>query len=158
MSRNINDLVPWFSIKVKAFISALDTAKIEHRVVSTFRRNDVQEALFAVGRRILTKQEETVLRVEGLYPESQDKPITNAATSLSSAHGWALAFDIELMKNGIGWKNVPKEVWQEVYKVAEACGLDALGDPWGEYVPGDLGHFQEPGWRIYANKEEARTQ
>ena len=41
-----------------------------------------------------------------------------------------------------------KAVWEELYKTAARCGLDAYGDTWGAYLAWDKGHFEEPRWQL----------
>ncbi len=50
------------------------------------------------------------------------------------------------------WKSAfgksESDCWKALWDLAATCGLDALGDPWGAYLRYDLGHFEEPGWRL----------
>ena len=94
------------------------------------------------------------LTAEGLYPSSFSKTRTNAKNASRTPHGSGLAFDCVPWKDGKPWWKAPKYVWDKLYKVAEKCGLDAMGDPWGEYLSWDKGHMQEPGWRLCRNKKE----
>lgn len=61
----------------------------------------------------------------------------------------ALALDvIPLLPDGTpDWK-VGLAFWQSLYKIAWKCGLDPLGDQVGAYLAGDLGHFEEPSWKL----------
>lgn len=96
---------------------------IDVLIYSTYRSFKVQDAMFELGR-------------------------TNAKGG-ESAHNHRLAFDcIPTDEAGRPIWDATPQVWEKLYKVAEEVGLDALGDPWGEYLPWDLGHFQEPGWKI----------
>lgn len=38
--------------------------------------------------------------------------------------------------------------WDQLYPLAWKVGLDPLGDRVGAYLKGDLGHFEEPGWKL----------
>lgn len=49
---------------------------------------------------------------------------------------WVQAFDLK-----------EDEAWTELYEIAHACGLDALGDPRGAYLPWDKGHIQAVEWK-----------
>jgi hypothetical protein len=60
----------------------------------------------------------------------------------------ALAFDcVPLKPNGDADWLVDMGFWDNLYELSWKVGLDPLGDPLGEYLKGDLGHFQEPGWK-----------
>ena len=155
MSRRLEDLADFFQPKVAAFLAASQAAGYPLRLTRTLTDQTTQAALYAVGRRPLTGQETDRLRQEGLFPASQAAPVTNAPDARSTPHGplWegkALAFDcIPLTPTGAAWWGAPDQVWRVLYRLAERHGLDALGDPWGEYLSFDKGHFAEPGWKIY---------
>ena len=38
--------------------------------------------------------------------------------------------------------------WDDLYELAWEVGLDPEGDQIGSYLPGDRGHFGEPGWKL----------
>lgn len=60
----------------------------------------------------------------------------------------ALAFDcVPLKPNGEADWLVDMGFWDALYEIAWKVGLDPLGDLIGEYLKGDLGHFQEPGYK-----------
>jgi hypothetical protein len=60
----------------------------------------------------------------------------------------ALAFDcIPLREDGQPDWTVSMKFWHALYPIAWLCGLDPLGDAIGAHLAGDLGHFEEPGWR-----------
>ena len=60
----------------------------------------------------------------------------------------ALAFDcIPLKPTGEPDWLVAVSFWDTLYELAWKCGLDPLGDRIGAYLPGDMGHFEEPGWK-----------
>jgi len=149
MSRSIDDLRPWFQPKVRAFIEQAKAQGIPLKITRTATTEPVQAALYAIGRRPLTEGEEVILKVEGLYPASQEKTVTNAAHASDTPHGTLLAFDcVPIADTGKLWYDAPKKIWNALYIIAERCGLDALGDSWGQFLSKDKGHFQEPGWRI----------
>ena len=150
MSRNIHDLREWFAVKVLAFQFKCVKDGHEIRIVRTLTTDLTQGALHAIGRRPLTIEESADLRKEGLYPDNLDKVRTNARTAMDTPHGLGLAFDCILLKDGIPWDNPPDEAWQNVYRIAEQCGLDPMGDKkFGEYMSFDKGHFSEMGWKLY---------
>lgn len=43
---------------------------------------------------------------------------------------------------------VSMDFWERLWGLAWKCGLDPLGDRIGDYLQGDLGHLQEPGWKL----------
>lgn len=55
---------------------------------------------------------------------------------------------IPLLPNGEPDWSVSLVFWDQLYPIAWKVGLDPLGDRIGEYLKGDLGHFQEPGWKL----------
>lgn len=59
----------------------------------------------------------------------------------------ALAFDcVPLKMNGDADWLIDMGFWDSLYELAWKVGLDPLGDTIGDYLKGDLGHFQEPGY------------
>lgn len=60
----------------------------------------------------------------------------------------ALAFDcVPLKPSGEPDWRVDMGFWDALYELAWKVGLDPLGDTIGEFLQGDLGHLQEPGWK-----------
>lgn len=55
---------------------------------------------------------------------------------------------IPLLPTGEPDWTVPMSFWEALYPIAWKCGLDPLGDQIGAYLKGDLGHFEEPGWKL----------
>lgn len=55
---------------------------------------------------------------------------------------------IPLRPNGEADWEVSMDFWEALYPIAWKCGLDPLGDQIGAYLKGDLGHFEEPGWKL----------
>ena len=61
----------------------------------------------------------------------------------------SLAMDvIPLLENGQPDWHTPMSFWDELYAIAWDVGLDPLGDKIGAYLSGDLGHFEEPAWKL----------
>ena len=149
MSRSLDDLQTWFRHKAEAFLEQAMADGIPLRVTRTLTTEATQAALYAIGRTDLTSDQKVNLLAEGLFPSDVTHTRTNAPHASDTPHGLGLAFDVVPMKDGQPWWDAPEVVWQRLYKIAERCGLDALGDPWGEFVSSDKGHFQCPGWRIY---------
>ena len=149
MSRSIEDLLPWFQPKVRAFVGRCQNEGQAILIIRTLTTDAIQGALYAIGRRELTAAEAACLRAEGLYPNDLTHIRTNAPTAADTAHGQGLAFDAIPLTDGKPWWEAPRKIWHALYSIAEGCGLDAMGDAWGEFVASDQGHFQEPGWGIY---------
>jgi hypothetical protein len=55
---------------------------------------------------------------------------------------------IPLLDSGQPDWQVSLAFWDQLYPIAWKCGLDPLGDRVGAYLQGDLGHFEEPGWKL----------
>lgn len=55
---------------------------------------------------------------------------------------------IPLLPNGQPDWHVAPAFWEALYPIAWKVGLDPLGDQIGAYLRGDLGHFEEPGWKL----------
>lgn len=55
---------------------------------------------------------------------------------------------IPLLSNGQPEWDVDLRFWDDLYELAWKVGLDPLGDTIGAYLKGDLGHFEEPAWRL----------
>lgn len=55
---------------------------------------------------------------------------------------------IPLFSNGEPDWQVSLVFWDQLYPLAWKVGLDPLGDRVGAYLQGDLGHFEEPGWKL----------
>lgn len=55
---------------------------------------------------------------------------------------------IPLLPNGEPDWQVSLVFWGQLYPMAWKVGLDPLGDRVGAYLQGDLGHFEEPGWKL----------
>jgi hypothetical protein len=155
MSRELVTLKSWFQPKVHEFVKRTDAAGLPVLITRTFTSGYTQGLLYKVGREELTNAEIRHLTNEGVWAGRQDRIVTNAKEHFKTPHGLGLAFDCVPYKVQLGqrklWWKAPDSVWVKLYDIGEDCGLDALGDEWGEYVKWDKGHFQEPGWKIYAD-------
>jgi hypothetical protein len=78
------------------------------------------------------------------------KPGLSAHNVITIAGGPAsMAVDvIPLNKDGSPDWRVGDDFWDDLYKIAWKVGLDPLGDPVGSYLAGDLGHIEEPAWKL----------
>lgn len=60
----------------------------------------------------------------------------------------SMALDvIPLLEDGTPEWTVDGGFFDDLYEIAWKVGLDPLGDPIGSYLAGDMGHFEEPGFR-----------
>jgi peptidoglycan L-alanyl-D-glutamate endopeptidase CwlK len=160
MSKALTDLAPWVRGKAEAFCRMADEQGVPVRITRTYTSEAIQQALWAIGRQTLTPEQGALLKQEGLYPSSVVETRTNAFSAKDTPHGTMLqdgtpaasAFDCIPLLNGEPWWDATATTWQILYKIAETCGLDALGDPWGAFMSKDRGHLQEPGWRLAAGQ------
>jgi peptidoglycan LD-endopeptidase CwlK len=133
-SRNIMDLHPTVRPLVFAFIKECANHGIEVLITSTYRDNESQAALYAIGR---TKP---------------GKKVTNAGPG-QSMHNYRLAFDFVVIENG-------KAVWND--KAAfERCGIIAekIGLTWAgrwKKFP-ELAHCQFTGGLSLKDLQEGKT-
>jgi len=130
-SRNIWDLHPIVRLKADVFKELCKKDGIEVLIYFTYRSVNEQNKLYQIGRR----------GVEG-------ERIVTKAKGGESAHNYRAAFDCVPLKDGQPWWDAPDRIWKTMGGAAEKVGLDWMGDQWGEYLPWDKGHFQEPGWKI----------
>lgn len=78
------------------------------------------------------------------------KPGTSAHNIVRITGGSAsMAFDvIPFNEDGsLDW-DVENDFWDELYPIAWKVGLDPLGDQIGAYLKGDMGHFEEPCYKL----------
>ena len=149
-SRSVEDLYPVVAEKARIF--RVKAAEIGHPVLitCTYRSHSEQEADYAKGRTTpgplcLHAGESRPIGTCTEHPLG--KPVTNARGGQSS-HQYGLAFDCGPVDDaGRPLWNTTVATWRKLWKIAEEVGLDALGDPWGEYVSWDPGHCGEPGWK-----------
>lgn len=129
-SRSLESLHPIVRAKVVALLERAQVKGVRLLVTAAYRSIEEQDELYAQGR-------------------TKPGHIVTDARGGSSAHNFAMAVDVvPLDANGQPIWKAPAQTWKQVWKLAEEVGLDALGDPWGEFVSWDLGHVQEPGWKV----------
>jgi len=102
-------------------------------------------------------QGRTLDRATGEWLETDPAQIVTYAKPGGSAHNVvaqgamakaAVGVDlIPLLPNGQPDWSVSMAFWEALYPLAWKVGLDPLGDQIGAYLKGDLGHFEEPGWK-----------
>lgn len=118
-------------------------------VVSGWRSLQEQMLNYQKGR--------TLIRETGEWEVSDPSLIVTKSKPGSSAHNVitmngdraAMALDvIPLLPTGQPDWNVSGDFWDGLYEIAWKVGLDPLGDTIGAFLKGDLGHFEEPAWKL----------
>jgi peptidoglycan L-alanyl-D-glutamate endopeptidase CwlK len=118
-SRKITDLHPIVAEKCKQFIDLCKKAKIDVLITSTYRDNESQSALYAIGR---TKP---------------GKKVTNAKAG-QSFHNFRVAFDFVPIVNGkAAWNDFV--LFKTCGEIAESVGLEWAGR-WKKFP--ELAHCQ----------------
>lgn len=117
-------------------------------LVTGFRSVQEQYQKYTQGR--------TFNRESGEWEVSDVKQVITNAKPGRSAHNLvthaglpaSLAVDVIPFDGAGGLDWAPGEAfWQALYGLAWQVGLDPLGDPVGAYLPGDMGHLEEPGYK-----------
>jgi peptidoglycan L-alanyl-D-glutamate endopeptidase CwlK len=141
VNRNIDALKPELAKRVKAFLSKLDEKGIAYFVVETLRSQDVQNAYYAQGRKPLNEVNE-LRKKAGIYLLTEKKNKSVVTQTLKSNHADGNAVDIAPVKNGAIWWNAPQQVWEEMGKIAEECGLDWCAGGGGKAWHWDNPHYE----------------
>lgn len=125
------------------------TLKRQLLVVRGWSSNQEQMLLFQKGR--------TLNRETGVWEISDKAAIVTHSQPGLSAHNVitklggraSMALDvIPLNDDGTPQWDVDQDFWDDLWEIAWRVGLDPLGDPIGSYLAGDLGHFEEPAWKL----------
>lgn len=117
-------------------------------VVTGWRSHDEQWALYRAGRTCTPRgawivQDPTKIVTRAKPGSSPHNVVTSTGEPAS------LALDVvPLGPDGSAQWETPQEEWDRLYKLAWDVGLDPLGDPIGSYLAGDMGHFEEPAWKL----------
>lgn len=125
-SRNIDDLHPIVKGKAQSFLGLCEAADIDVLIISTYRDEESQAALFAQGR---TKPGNIV---------------TNAKAG-RSYHNWRVAFDVVPLRNGKpvwGTSGQDGKLWERIGLIGESVGLEWAGR-WKNFK--EYPHFQFTG-------------
>lgn len=116
-SRELGDLVPSVEAKAIAFKDACAKHGIDIIFTSTYRDNESQDALYAVGR-----------TVKGANPRLL-KPMGDTVTNAKggwSWHNWRCAFDFAPVVNGkVPWND--STLFARCGEIAESVGLQWAG-------------------------------
>ena len=125
-SRKVEDLHPIVAAKCRDFLFRCKGAGIDVLITSTYRDNESQAALYAQGR------------------TAPGARVTNAKPG-QSWHNWRVAFDVVPLRNGKpvwGTSGADGELWEQVGRIGEACGLEWAGR-WKSFK--ELAHLQATG-------------
>ena len=118
-------------------------------IVHGFRSMQEQMLIYQKGR--------VFNRENGSWEVADAKLIVTKSLPGSSAHNVvttvgkpaSMAVDvIPLLANGQPEWDVNGHFWEQLYDIGWDVGLDPLGDPIGSYLAGDMGHFEEPAWKL----------
>lgn len=122
-SRKLDDLNPIVETKARAFLALCEGIGLDVLVISTYRDNESQAALYAQGR------------------TSPGNIVTNAKPG-QSYHNWRVAFDVVPLRNGKpiwGTSGEDGEIWDKVGLMGESVGLEWAGR-WTKFK--EFPHFQ----------------
>ncbi len=125
-SRKIEDLNPIMAAKTRQFIAKCTEAGIDVLITCTFRDNESQEALYAIGR------------------TRSGARVTNARAG-QSFHNYRLAFDCVPLRGGKpvwGTTGDDLKLWQKLGQIGKSCGLEWAGE-WESFR--EFPHFQYAG-------------
>lgn len=146
----LDSLAPFLRMPVLALMEACKVKlKRTLLVVHAWRSPDEQYLLYQQGR--------TWNPSAGTWDVSDPGKIVTKARPGSSAHnvvtleGTPAAMGVDVIPftaEGVADWHVAMRFWDALYEEAWKVGLDPLGDQVGAYFPGDLGHFEEPGWKL----------
>lgn len=118
-------------------------------IVSGFRSVQEQLVHYQKGR--------TYDRENAVWVVTDEHALVTKAMPGTSAHNVvtaagqpaAMGVDvIPLNADGSPDWDVSIDFWDDLYELAWKVGLDPLGDQRGAYLKGDLGHFEEPAWKM----------
>lgn len=126
--------------------------KLQRKLMVVWGWRSVQEQLlnYQKGR--------SFVRLSGEWVVTDQSAVVTNAKPGASAHNVvtiagnapaSVALDvIPLLPDGQPDWNVEMRFWDNLFELAWKVGLDPLGDPIGSYLKGDLGHFEEPAWKL----------
>jgi peptidoglycan L-alanyl-D-glutamate endopeptidase CwlK len=137
VNRNIDALQKPLAEAVRKALARYEEEKFPVVIIETDRTQSVQDAYYAQGR-FEVDHVNDLRRRAGLYPikERENTIVTKAKVS-NHTGGNAVDMCPEIPgKPGYPWWNAPQEVWEEMGRIAEECGLDwcagGHGQTWGK--------------------------
>lgn len=132
-SRDINQLHPRVATKCLALIDACREAGIDLIVTSTYRDNEKQDALYAIGR-------------------TKPGNIVTKARAGQSWHNYRLAFDVVPVVHGKAvWND--SALWKTIGSLGVAMGLEWAGN-WTRFR--EYPHFQYTGGLTLADLQAGK--
>ena len=126
MSRRIEDLIPEMQVLAKAFAEKMVDAGIRFCFTCTYRSQDEQDALYAIGRTM---------------------PGSKVTWAPISKHTSRTAFDIAILKDGKPCWDIKVNVNANDVPDYEEAGIigESVGLVWGgRFSHADLPHYQLP--------------
>lgn len=134
-SRRVQDLHPKVATMAMLFIQECVSEKIDLLVTSTYRDNEAQAALYAIGRSL------------------PGKVVTKARPG-QSLHNYKVAFDVVPMRYGKPVWDAKDPIWIKVGNIGKLCGLEWGGD-WTHFK--EYPHFQYTGGLSLAEFQKGMT-
>lgn len=128
-SRKLTDLHPQMQSMVTRFLANARTAGIDLLVTCTYRSNEEQAALYAIGR---TKPGRIVTNA---------KPGRSTHNNTLDGKPAALAVDVVPLRDGKPVWSASDPVWKRVGEIGEKVGLEWAGR-WTTFR--ECPHFQHP--------------
>lgn len=128
-SRKLTDLHPQMQPMVTRFLANARTAGIDLLVTCTYRSNEEQAALYAIGR---TKPGRIVTNA---------KPGRSTHNNTLNGKPAALAVDVVPLRDGKPVWSASDPVWKRVGEIGEKVGLEWAGR-WTTFR--EYPHFQHP--------------
>lgn len=128
-SRKLTDLHPQMQPMVTRFLANARTAGIDLLVTCTYRSNEEQAALYAIGR---TKPGRIVTNA---------KPGRSTHNNTLNGKPAALAVDVVPLRDGKPVWSASDPVWKRVGEIGEKVGLEWAGR-WTTFR--EFPHFQHP--------------
>ena len=146
----IDGLAPFLRPSVMRLIELCEV-KLARQVmiVSSWRSVQEQALLYQKGRSMDRETGDWIIS-DLAQVVTKAKPGTTAHNVITRAGAPAsCAVDlIPLHPDGSCDWAVSADWWDQVYELSWKCGLDPLGDMKGAMLRGDMGHFEEPAWRL----------
>lgn len=118
-------------------------------VVSGWRSSHEQMLNYQKGRVLVRETGEWEVADKALVV-TNSKPGLSAHNVITLAGApAAMALDvIPIFPTGQPEWEPELRFWDDLYELAWKVGLDPLGDTVGAFLKGDLGHFEEPSWKL----------
>jgi hypothetical protein len=151
--------------KAYAFLTRAEARGFRLLIVRAWASLAQQMEIYKIGRRYeagqWVVQDERLIRTRAKPGESPHNVVTTADRPAAMAFDciplddhdrplWLMEGETPVLLDNRWVKGtglIERVAWQTLYTMAGQCGLDPYGDPWGAYLSGDKGHFEQPGWK-----------